>query len=129
MKNAKRFDTGGSTEKDEPKWDRLRARAIPSITMGKNGISRKGAMILEKQNPNYEVEPLTPGALPPTKQYDTEEAADEAAWKFNTAKKTEVKKGGRIHATKMAKGGSVKSSASKRGDGIAQRGKTRGRFV
>jgi hypothetical protein len=27
------------------------------------------------------------------------------------------------------KGGSVKSSASKRGDGIAQRGKTRGRMV
>ena len=27
------------------------------------------------------------------------------------------------------KGGAVKSSASKRGDGIAQRGKTRGRFV
>lgn len=30
---------------------------------------------------------------------------------------------------KMAKGGSVKSSASKRADGIAQRGKTRGKFV
>jgi hypothetical protein len=28
-----------------------------------------------------------------------------------------------------AKGGSVKSSASKRGDGIAQRGKTKGRMV
>ena len=30
---------------------------------------------------------------------------------------------------KKAKGGSVKSSASKRGDGIAQRGKTKGRFI
>jgi hypothetical protein len=30
---------------------------------------------------------------------------------------------------KKAKGGSVKSSASKRADGIAQRGKTKGRFV
>jgi hypothetical protein len=29
----------------------------------------------------------------------------------------------------MAKGGSVKSSASRRADGIAQRGKTKGRFV
>jgi len=29
----------------------------------------------------------------------------------------------------MAKGGSVKSSASKRADGIAQRGKTKGRMV
>jgi hypothetical protein len=30
---------------------------------------------------------------------------------------------------KKAKGGSVKSSASRRADGIAQRGKTKGRFV
>jgi hypothetical protein len=30
---------------------------------------------------------------------------------------------------KMRKGGSVKSSASRRADGIAQRGKTRGKFV
>lgn len=30
---------------------------------------------------------------------------------------------------KKAKGGSVHSSASKRADGIAQRGKTKGRFV
>ena len=37
-----------------------------------------------------------------------------------------MKKGG---AVKMAKGGSVKSSASRRGDGIAQRGKTKGRMV
>jgi hypothetical protein len=37
------------------------------------------------------------------------------------------KKGGVVK--KMAKGGSVKSSASRRGDGIAQRGKTRGRMV
>lgn len=29
----------------------------------------------------------------------------------------------------MKKGGAVKSGASKRGDGIAQRGKTRGRMV
>ncbi len=31
--------------------------------------------------------------------------------------------------SKMAKGGSVKSSASRRGDGIAQRGKTKGRML
>jgi hypothetical protein len=29
----------------------------------------------------------------------------------------------------MKKGGAVKSSASKRGDGIAQRGKTRGKLM
>lgn len=32
-------------------------------------------------------------------------------------------------AVGKAKGGSVKSSASRRGDGIAKRGKTKGRFV
>ena len=36
------------------------------------------------------------------------------------------KKGGKVK--KMSKGGNVASSASKRGDGIAQRGKTKGRF-
>ena len=40
----------------------------------------------------------------------------------------DYKKGGRVKK-KMAKGGSVKSSASRRGDGIAQRGKTKGRMV
>ena len=30
---------------------------------------------------------------------------------------------------KKAKGGAIKSSASRRGDGIAQRGKTKGRFI
>jgi len=37
-----------------------------------------------------------------------------------------MKKGGKVK--KMAKGGSV-GSASKRADGIAQRGKTRGKMV
>lgn len=37
------------------------------------------------------------------------------------------KKGGKVTAKK--KGGMIKSSASKRADGIAQRGKTRGRIV
>jgi len=36
---------------------------------------------------------------------------------------------GYMAISKMKKGGAVKSSASKRGDGIAQRGKTRGRLL
>ena len=36
---------------------------------------------------------------------------------------------GKKPTVKKAKGGSIKSSASKRGDGIAQRGKTKGRMV
>ena len=42
-----------------------------------------------------------------------------------TATQAPMKKGGKV---KKAKGGSV-SSASKRADGVAQRGKTRGKFV
>jgi hypothetical protein len=38
---------------------------------------------------------------------------------FNNARSTLMKKGGKVKA----------SSASSRGDGIAQRGKTKGRFV
>jgi hypothetical protein len=38
------------------------------------------------------------------------------------------KKGGAIKAKKMASGGMVKSSASKRADGIAVKGKTRGKI-
>jgi hypothetical protein len=36
---------------------------------------------------------------------------------------------GSLPAQKKAKGGMIKSSASKRADGIAQRGKTRGRMI
>jgi len=34
-----------------------------------------------------------------------------------------------VNTIKKAKGGVIKSSASRRADGIAQRGKTKGRFV
>ena len=36
---------------------------------------------------------------------------------------------GKKPTVKKAKGGAVKSSASKRGDGVAQRGKTKGRMI
>mgnify|MGYP003338991766 CR=1 FL=1 len=39
-----------------------------------------------------------------------------------------AKKGGKVKVKKMAKGGSV-SSASKRADGIATKGKTKGRYI
>lgn len=42
------------------------------------------------------------------------------------ARQPGMRKGGAVK--KYAKGGSVKSSASKRGDGIAQKGKTRGKI-
>ena len=41
--------------------------------------------------------------------------------------KTDIGRSSKVK--KKAKGGSVKSSASKRGDGIATKGKTKGRFV
>jgi len=42
---------------------------------------------------------------------------------------TDIEKGRQPGKVKLAKGGMVKSSASKRADGVAQRGKTRGRIV
>ena len=42
--------------------------------------------------------------------------------------KLSLKKGGKVKAKKMASGGKV-SSASKRADGIATKGKTRGRMI
>jgi len=49
---------------------------------------------------------------------------------FQTGLSNDMKKGGVVKASakKMASGGAV-SSTSKRGDGIAQRGKTKGRMV
>lgn len=41
----------------------------------------------------------------------------------------ETKEGEKLPEKKLRKGGSVKSSASKRADGIAKRGKTKGRIV
>ena len=41
----------------------------------------------------------------------------------------ETKEGKKLPEKNLHKGGSVKSSASRRADGIAQRGKTKGRFV
>jgi hypothetical protein len=55
-----------------------------------------------------------------------EQAAAEQAAAEQAAAKGGMRKGGKVK--KMAKGGSV-GSASKRADGIATRGKTRGRMV
>jgi len=55
-----------------------------------------------------------------------EQAAAEQAAAEQAAAEGGMKKGGKVK--KMAKGGSV-GSASKRADGIATRGKTRGRMV
>lgn len=46
----------------------------------------------------------------------------------SAARQATMKKGGTVKSKSYAKGGTV-SSASKRGDGIAQRGKTKGRMV
>ena len=59
------------------------------------------------------------------------ENADPANYDMDSIGSTDFKKGGRAKARKPAKRTtmSTQSSASKRGDGIAQRGKTRGRYI
>lgn len=71
--------------------------------------------------------------LTPEERYDSAVKADAEPWnplkaakeliieKFSPKKETPKKK--------YKKGGSVKSSASKRADGIASKGKTKGRIV
>lgn len=62
---------------------------------------------------------------------DMPENADMANYEMDSIGSTDFKKGGRVKARKPAKRTtmSTQSSASKRGDGIAQRGKTRGRYI
>ena len=62
---------------------------------------------------------------------DMPENADIANYDMDSIGSTDFKKGGRVKARKPAKRMtmSTQSSASKRGDGIAQRGKTRGRYI
>lgn len=62
---------------------------------------------------------------------DMPENADMANYDMDSIGSTDFKKGGRVKARKPAKRTtmSTQSSASKRGDGIAQRGKTRGRYI
>jgi hypothetical protein len=60
------------------------------------------------------------------KDEEEERRAQEQAAAEKAAAEGGMKKGGKVK--KMAKGGSV-SSASKRADGIAQRGKTKGRIM
>jgi hypothetical protein len=62
---------------------------------------------------------------------DMPENADIANYDMDSIGSMDFKKGGRVKARKPAKRTtmSTQSSASKRGDGIAQRGKTRGRYI
>jgi hypothetical protein len=62
---------------------------------------------------------------------DMPENADMANYDMDSIGSTDFKKGGRVKARKPTKRTtmSTQSSASKRGDGIAQRGKTRGRYI
>jgi len=73
--------------------------------------------------------PVKTGALPPgvSMSDESKEMMDATNAGYDYTKKQNMKKhGGSIK--KMVKGGSV-SSASKRADGIATKGKTRGRMV
>ena len=71
-------------------------------TLSNAGVGVPGLIKLLGQK-DEEKKPVTPAAARPT-----------------------MRKGGAVKT--YAKGGSVKSSASKRADGIAQRGKTRGKL-
>lgn len=68
------------------------------------------------------------GNKPPVGANSTQVSSAPPAFKSLGGIGAGMKKGGKVKAKAYAKGGTV-SSASKRGDGIAQRGKTKGRMV
>jgi hypothetical protein len=67
----------------------------------------------------------TPGGSKPFPNYDFKQAKQKDFSKMQFLDDEGMKKGGKVK--KMASGG-MTASASKRGDGIAQRGKTRGKM-
>ena len=75
-------------------------------TLSNAGVGVPGLIKLLGQK-DEEKKPVTPGAPAPVRPT--------------------MRKGGAVKT--YAKGGSVKSSASKRADGIAQKGKTRGKMI
>ena len=74
---------------------------------------------LEEKEPGLEPVPLFESVIAPTSSY--RKVAERLLSKGGTAKAVDK-------AAKFSKGGAVKS-ASSRGDGIAQRGKTKGRLI
>ena len=58
---------------------------------------------------------------------DQEDAAEYGGMDMASKEQQRKAYGGKVN--KMAKGGKVKKSSTSRGDGIAQRGKTKGRMV
>jgi hypothetical protein len=76
---------------------------------------------------NYSFSPAIPGTRSLKKDEEEEKRRmEEQAAAEQAAAKGGMRKGGKVK--KMAKGGSL-GSASKRADGIATKGKTRGRMV
>ena len=115
-KNIKRMADGGSADvKDSGGSSKLNlkdvlfgglARPIWE-TIGSGNFGVPGLIKLMGQKEEDKKKPVIPGAPAPVRPT--------------------MRKGGAVKT--YAKGGSVKSSASKRADGIAQKGKTRGKLV
>jgi hypothetical protein len=74
-----------------------------------------------------ELDEISPAARKAMEEQEAQRKLDAEQERRQKGMEDESK--GKKPTVKKAKGGSVKSSASKRGDGIAQRGKTKGRMV
>lgn len=122
------------------------AQEIPSVLRGRT----PGKPIIGRPmpaRPQPQVQPQPPVALPPRTTTGSsvstvpswmrdsigsmigQQAINPYAQNPYNQNPYNMKKGGKVKTKKYAKGGSVSSSASRRADGIAQKGKTRGRFV
>tara|TARA_R110000823_G_scaffold68559_3_gene159118 strand:- start:108 stop:401 length:294 start_codon:yes stop_codon:yes gene_type:complete len=74
-----------------------------------------------------ESEELTPEQIQDIQNQEQDKQNADGLKKYNENKQNGKAHGGKVN--KMAKGGKVKKSSTSRGDGIAQRGKTKGRMV
>jgi len=100
---------------DAKEMDSIRKRAVEAADESRGFLSKISPTYKANANKDFSQAVKDFKKIP-------QEVRDEAAYD-----QSGHKKGGAIK--KMARGGAVKSSASKRADGIAQRGKTKGRMV
>ena len=104
---SKKFDEGGSTIEDMPTSKRIKATAYKALDKV-TSLPFKAAEYVERKT-----------TKDPEKRVIKKNVID-VMEKLNAEKEK---------GAYFKKGGSVKSSASRRADGVAQRGKTRGKFV
>lgn len=118
MKKTKRYQAGGVTVGSDTMGNQGYGYETPPITI-EPPFSTQPVQAQSQEASGYAYNPAA--AQPDQQGFQNTQAGLQTL-----GATTPMKRGGKV---KSYKSGGVVSSASKRGDGIAQRGKTRGRMV